>query len=326
MNFNDVNRSILTQRYTSLVYQYEALNNEYDNCLEADRKIIISQKIAQIEADIRALDKHLSEEESRNILDRLHYIDFKEVIEELQKLLTSLGKLGGATVLVLQDSAAMSGDLLLKRLQEDLRNQSSKFNYIPIPFEEGVTALDERGFLSRLSEYLGLLGSVDQLIDLSEAIDSIIEALCASIQTRSIIFIEVKKWHNLPCQEKVFSWLCADFYPKLSRKIAEVVNQKSWRRVYVFLAIVSDDEFPVECMEGISCLNDKSNATYQEGDDSIFQIRLNNWSQEDIENWLEFSGLPDDKLENTANRLYSRSRQGIPLIVRDAIEREFSNR
>jgi len=111
MNFNDVNRSILTQRYTSLVSQYEALNNEYDNCLEADRKIIISQKIAQIEADIRALDKHLSEEESRNILDRLHYIDFKEIIEDFQKFLTSLGRLGGVSVLVLQDSAAMAGDL-----------------------------------------------------------------------------------------------------------------------------------------------------------------------------------------------------------------------
>jgi len=216
--------------------------------------------------------------------------------------------------------------LLIKRLQEDLRNQASKFQYIPIPFEKGVTGLDEIGFLSTLSGYVGLLGSVDQLIDLSEAIDSIIEALCASIETRSIIFIEIKEWHNLPCQEKVFSWLCSDFYPKLSRKVAEVVNQKSWRRVYVFLVIASDDEFPIECMEGISCLNDKNNAISQEGDDSIFQVRLNNWSQEDIESWLEFSGLPDDKLENTASRLYSRSRQGIPLIVRDALEREFSNR
>jgi hypothetical protein len=306
------------------VTEYEALNTQYNDSIDAQEKVILKRKITKLEDDLKAYELHLDREEKPDILDKLHYIDFKRIVERFQQLLDSLGRQGGTTILVLQDSETMAGDLLIKRLQEDLRSQSSSFRYLPVGFAGG-NELDERGFLSRLSNHLGSLETVSQSKHLDEVIDAVIEKLCASIQTRSVVFVEVKQWHNLPSQEKVFFWLCSDFYPKLASKLTEVISEKLWRRVYVFLVIVSDDFFPDKCMEGVNYLNGAGEDLCREGNDSIFQVCLENWNQEDIEGWLEFSGLPDNQLESTASRLYSRSRQGIPLIVRNSIEKEFSD-
>ena len=324
MSFNDQERNILTNRYTKLVAEYEALNEQYDDTLDARQKVILNRKITELEVELKALGQHLDCEKKPDILDKLHYIDFKEIIERFRQILDSMGRQGGTTILVLQDSEVMAGDLLIRRLQEDLRSQASNFRYLPIGFAGG-NELDERGFLSRLSNHLGSLGAVSHSQNLEEVIDAVLEKLCTSIQTRSVIFVEIKQWHKLPSQEKVFSWLCSNFYPRLATKLTEAINEKSWRRVYVFLVIVSDDFFPDECIQGINSLNWAEENDCTEGNGSIFQVCLENWGQADIEDWLEFSGLPDDQLESTASRLYSRSRQGIPLMVRNAIEKEFSD-
>ena len=324
MKFDDQKRNILTNRYAKMVAEYEALNEQYDDTLDAQQKIILKRRITELDVELKALGQYLDCEEKPDIIDKLHYIDFKKIVERFQQLLNSLGKQGGTTVLILQDSEVMAGDLLIRRLQEDLRSQASNFRYLPVGFAGG-NELDERGFLSRLSNHLGSLGAVSQSKNLEEIMDAVLEKLCASIQTRSVIFIEIKQWHKLPSQEKVFFWLCSDFYPRLVSKLTKVISEKSWRRVYVFLVIVSDDFFPDECIQGLNRLIETNENDCGEGYEGVFQICLENWSQVDIEDWLEFSGLPDEQLESTGSRLYSRSRQGIPLMVRNAIEKEFSD-
>jgi|GEM_PF-3130405 len=324
MSLNDKERNILINRYTKLLAEYEALNEQYDESIDAQQKTIFKSRIENLKVELELLENHLDSKKESDILSKLHYIDFKEIIEKFQKLLDSLGRQGGTTILVLQDSEAMAGDLLIKRLQENLRSQSSEFRHLPIGFADG-NELDKRGFISRLSKYFGSLGATDQSGDLEEVIDAVLEKLCDSMQTRSIVFVEVKQWHKLPSQKEVFFWLCSDFYPKLASKLTEVISKKSWRRVYVFLVIVSDDFFPDECVQGINYLNGVEENECREENDGVFKVFLENWSQSDIENWLEFSGLPDDQLESTASRLYSRSRQGIPAMVRNAIEKEFSD-
>ena len=63
--------------------------------------------------------------------------------------------------------------------------------------------------------------------------------------------------------------------------------------------------------------------SFNDSNHKIFNIEFDNWTQDDIEDWLEFAGLPDSELEIKANRLYRRGRNGLPIIVRDAIEKEF---
>lgn len=317
----DQDRVILKNRYTGLVGEYTALNEKFDNSLDAQEKVILDRRINELRVEIEALDKLIDRDKESSVLDKLHYIDFKEILKNFKQLLESLGRQGGSSVLVLQDSSAMGGDLLIRRLQEELRDQASEFRYLPVGFSEDNN-LDELGLLKRLSNHLGV---ENRSTSLDEILDAVLEKLCASIRTRSIVLVEITQWHKLPSQSQVFSWICTDFYPQLVARLSKVISEKSWRRVYVFLVISSDDFFPAECMEAVNTFGASEEKSREDVGDSIFQVYLENWSKEDIEDWLEFTGLPDNKLENTALRLFARSRQGIPLFVRDSIEKEFSD-
>lgn len=314
-------RIILKNRYTGLVSEYTALNEQFDTTLDAQQKIILERKINELRVEIEALDRLIDRDKESSVLDKLHYIDFKNPLEKFNQLLGFWGKQGGSSVLILEDSSAMGGDLLIKRLQEELRNQSSKFRYLPVGFSED-NDLNELGLLRRLSSHLGVESGSRNL---DEILDAVLEKLCASICTRSVVLVEITQWHKLPSQGQVFSWICTDFYPQLVAKLSKVISEKAWRRVYVFLVIVSDDFFPAECMETVNVFGTCEESSKENAGDNIFQVCLENWSKEDIEDWLEFTGLPDDRLDSTASRLFSRSRQGIPLFVRDSIEKEFTD-
>ncbi|NET33244.1 MAG: hypothetical protein F6K19_14690 [Cyanothece sp. SIO1E1] len=319
MSFSGIQDKAIKRRYTDLLVQYEALSDQYDNCLDAGQKAILKNKIDKLQAELEALEKLLENSAAPTLLEKLHYINFKNIIKKFEELLESFGRKGGVSLLVLQDSAAMAGDLLVMRLQEELRRQASNFRYLPVGFSED-NELNELGLLRRLSTHLGVSGNYN---DRDKLLDLVIERLCSSLQTRSVVFLEISQWHKLPSQEKVFSWLCQNFYSCLASKLSDAVREKSWRRVYVFLVIVSDDFFPNDCLQATyPFLNSEQNIA-EDKEKMIFEIPLENWNIEDIECWLEFSGLPDHQLEDTANRLYRRGRNGIPLIVRDAIEKEF---
>jgi hypothetical protein len=135
--------------------------------------------------------------------------------------------------------------------------------------------------------------------------------------------VEITQLHRVPDPDNVLNWLCNTFYPSLVKKLSEAIQEKKIRRVYVFLVVVSDDYFPDGCLDGTCPFLVSENELRQLGEKRIFDVTLENWTKDDIEDWLEFAGLPDEQLESTANRLFRRGRQGIPLIVRDAIEKEF---
>lgn len=321
MPFEDSKIQVIKERYTTLLNQYEALNEQYDESLDAGQKAILKDKIQKLDAEIEVLGKYIEKSATPPLLDKIHYIDFKSITKQFEALLDTFGRTGGASVLIVQNSAVMAGDLLMMRLQEDLKRKASDFK----PYHIGFSAdneLNEFGFLKRLSNYLGITSNLNHI---DELLGQVIERLCESLQTRSIVFLQISHWHSLPAQEQVFSWLCDTFYPKLVSCLSETVRQKSFRRIYVFLVIVSEDFFPDECLENIGPFMGTATDIQVAENKRIFEVALENWSKDDIEDWLEFAGLPDDQLESTASRLYRRSQSGLPLIIRDAIEREFCN-
>ena len=316
LNFNERERQALAAKYALLVNQFDALNQQYDECLDAGEQVILQTKIDNIEPEIKALEAFLEEDEPSDLTDKLHYLDFKKIIRQFGALCDDFGRKGGASVLLLQDSAVMAGDLLVKRLREDLDKKASDFKPLPIGFS-GDGDLNEVGLLKSMGRYLGL---ATETSDLDELLEQVIETLCDSLQTRSIVFLEITQWERIPEQESVFEWLCKTFYPRLVSKLSKTVAEKSWRRVYVFIIVVSDDLLPNNCLEMTSSLladdmGDQGN--------KIFNVEFDNWTQDDIEDWLEFAGLPGSELESVANRFYRRSRGGMPSIIRNAIEKEF---
>lgn len=323
MSWREIDDQAIRDRYTELVVQYEALNEQYDQTLDYGQRVVLNKRIDKLRSEIEVLDNYLEKRDNPDLLEKIHYINFTKIVYKFKRLLEVWGRKGGAFVLVLQDSHAMAGDLLVKRLKDELSGQASEFKYFPVGFS-GDNELNEMGLLRRLSKYLGVdneSNNIDELLTI------VVERICDSLQTRSVVFLEITQWHNLPSQEKVqakvFSWLCDEFYPKLAAKLSEAVSKKLWRRVYIFMLVVSDEDLPEECMQ-MTCpfLHEEQDIAGGKSK-KIFEVSLENWSREDIEYWLEFTGLPDEQLEDKASRLYRRGRNGIPLIVRDAIEKEF---
>jgi hypothetical protein len=319
MNLEENKSQVIKKRYTKLMTQYEALNEQYDDCLDAGQKALLKPRIDDLQAELEVLNGLISQTEKSPLLEKLQYIDFRNIVRQFEKLLDCLGQQGGTSLLILQDSQAMAGDLLVMRLQEELRRQASTYHYYPVGFSED-NELSIFGFLKRLSTHFGVSNKSD---DIDELLGIVIEKICTLLQTRSIIFVEITQWHRLPDPDNVLDWLCNTFYPTLIKKLSEAIQEKKIRRVYVFLAVVSDDYFPDDCLDGICPFLIDEDGLRQLGEERIFDVTLENWTRDDIEDWLEFAGLPDDQLESTANRLFRRGRQGIPLIVRDAIEKEF---
>lgn len=310
-------RQIINTRYISLVNQYEALNQQLDNCLDAGEKVVLKQRIDIIDSESQALDQLLRREEPSNLQDKLHYIDFKKPVQAVQGLLEDSGKVGGVSLFIVQNSRNMAGDLLMLRLREVLRNDANLTPY-RVSFSEGIE-LNEVGLLKGISKYFGVDTSGS---DLDEMLSSVVNKICASVQTRSILLLEIAEWHRLPAQDQVFSWLCSDFYSRLSSQFATDITGK-WRRVHIFIVVVSDERVSDECLQicqPFSPIVQDSESTKSE---RIFNISLENWSKEDIEDWLEFAGLSEERLVVEANRLYEGSVNGIPLIVQTAIERDF---
>ncbi len=321
-------RVVMNARLARWMEQFEALNEQYDDCFDAGEQVVLASKIKKLdskieklEADLSALDQTLKGEESTGLSEKLPYIDFKEVIQSFRNLLDYSGKQGGVSFLVLQNSRNMGGDLLMRRLREELKDGA---NLKPhrVGFSGGIE-LNEMGLLKGISKILGInagSSSLDQLLE------DVVDKICASVETRSVVLIEIAEWHKLPMQEKVFSWLCSDFYTRLADKFSETVSTQ-WRRVHILLIVVSDERISDNCLNVTFPLLDFSDSGMQDGSlekaARIFNVSLDNWSEDDIEGWLEFTGLPDNKLEDKAKRLHESSFRGIPRLVVDAIEREF---
>ena len=328
----EAKRKALTTRLAKRIDEYGRLNEQYDNCLDAGMQVALESQIAkldstmeELEAALTALDQSLpGEAASTDLSEKLPYIDFKEVVQSFTDLLDHSGKQGGVSFLVLQNSRNMGGDLLMRRLQEVLR-QDGNLTPHRIGFSGGIEP-NEMGLLKEISKMLGInVGSSS----LEQLLEDVVDKICASVDSRRVVLIEIAEWHKLPMQEKVFSWLCSDFYTQLAAKLSETITIHKWRRVHIVVMVVSDDFIPDDCLSSICSLVNISAADMQDRilqkTDRIFDMALGNWSENDIESWLEFTGLPDDRLEATAKGLHRRSQGGIPRLVVDAIERDFMN-
>lgn len=311
-------RRKINRQYTLLVEEYEALNEQYDECFDAGTKIILKRRIDGIDEKLQDLEQSLSNEEPTDLQDKLRYIDFKDIVKEFERLIEKSGRAGGVSLFVVPNGRNMASDLLMLRLQDLLRNDANLTPY-RISFSEGIE-LNETGLIKGISKYFGVDANGN---DLDETLNSLVCKICKSVQTRSILLLEIAEWHRLPTQEKVFSWLCSDFYSRLSSQFDKDVSGK-WRRVHIFIVVVSDEPISNECLQASQSFSSVFQDSNIEKGKRIFNISLKNWSKADIEEWLEFTGLPEERLVAEANRLYDGSMEGLPLIVQSAIARGVS--
>lgn len=320
----EVRRRILTKRYTNLLNEYELANQQINETNDEVERSRLQHKAENLYSQIEALDQELKQIDLKSINSNLRYlsleqdlpkIDFDESMELIDQMIRGFrrGARGDALLLV-QENLAMAGDLCIKRIQERLGQETGDFKHIEVEFSsEGC--LDRVGFLEKLAEYFNVSFTKDPEKFEQEFIKMILEKICGSLQGGSILFLEVRKWDELPCQEDIFNWFIANFWIPLTACL-ETVTQ-THRRVKFIGAIVADTEFPESCLD-LPCLCTDDNSP------RMLLLPLRAWTVNEIQDWLEsYPGLQSPRSTKLAQRIYRASMNGIPAMVYTALIQEF---
>jgi len=237
-------------------------------------------------------------------------IDFRDAMDEIVELLKSFRNSRGDVLLLLQQHLAMAGDLCLRRIQDDLKQATGDFKFYKLGFHSGES-LDENGLLNQLAGHLNLV----QEGDLELLADSIINKICNSVRSGSIIYLEIHKWDDFPFQRTTLSWFIQKFWIPL---VTRLDDRAKYACVKFVAVIVVDSELSPDCFESpCLCELDKHNLF------RWLKLTLRNWTQEEIQEWLEtYPGIGNPSSNSKAKNIFSGSLQGIPSLVRQKLEQD----
>ncbi|ARV59044.1 hypothetical protein BZZ01_10710 [Nostocales cyanobacterium HT-58-2] len=319
----EVKRNALNNRYTNLLYEYELVNKQINETNDEVERSRLQHKAENLYSQLEEVDQELKQIDIKSSNSNLRYlnleqdilkIDFDEIMESVDGIIRKFRQgARGDVLLLVQESLAMSGDLCIKRIQERLKQETGDFKHIEIEFSpEGC--LDKIGFLEKLAEYLNVSFAKQPEKFEQEFIQMILEKICCSLQGGSILFLEVRKWDELPCEEDVFSWFMTHFWMPLVTRL-EIVTQ-THRRVKFIGAIVADAEFSSNYLD-LPCFCPDENSP------RMLPLTLRNWTVDEIQDWLEcYPGLQNPRSTQLAKRIYRASKNGIPAMVCTALTRE----
>jgi inactive STAND len=308
----------LEEQYSKLVLKHETigiqiegeLNDDNKDTLESRRQLI-KRQYTDIWNKLEKL-KAKSTNHGRQYLtfkEDLPQIDFGDVMDEVNRLIRSFRHERGDALLLLQESLLMSGDLCLQRVRAEFKRGTGNFLHHELEFYSGHS-LNEYGWLEQLGEYLGSLNHKTP----EELAELVIEKICQSVRSGTTVFLEIRKWDDLPCQEETLSWFVRYFWMPLVERLNDRVK---YQRVKFIAAIVVDAELSPECFAP-NCLCELEATAFR-----WLKLPLRQWEQDEIQEWLEtYPGIENPRSINLSQRFYRASRQGIPEMVCRALEKE----
>jgi len=307
----------LERDYAKLTTKYQSVGIQIEGELNEDNKDVLQARKENTKQAMDAIWIRL-EELRRRSRDRgcqyltfkedLPQIDFDEVMEEVRVLIRSFRQERGDVLLLLQESLSMSGDLCLRRVREEFKRGTGDFKPYDLEFYSGDD-LNEYGWLEQLGRYVGLEASSKP----EELAKLVIEKLCQSVKSGSTIFLEIRKWDDLPCQEETLAWFMEYFWSPL---VDCLDDRTKYPRVKFIATIVVDDELSSACFKQ-KCLCEET-APFR-----WLKLPLRNWTQEEIQEWLEcYPGIGNPRSIKLSERFYKASKQGIPSMVCQALEKE----
>lgn len=308
----------LEKEYAKLTAKNELISEQIDGELNEDNKETLRARRETIKREMVKVWNRL-EELKRNSNDRarqyltfkedLPQIDFDEVMDEVGTLIRAFRQERGDVLLLLQESLSMSGDLCLQRIRDEFKRGTGHFIRYELEFYSGE-ALNEYGWLQTLGGYFGLVGESRP----EELAQSVIEKLCQSVKSGSTIFLEIRKWDDLPSQEKTLSWFMNHFWIPLVKCLDD---REKYPKVKFIAAIVVDSELSPDCFSE-ECLCEIQNVPFR-----WLKLPLRNWTQDEIQHWLEcYPGIGNPRSISLSQRFFRASMNGIPSLVCHALERE----
>ena len=215
---------------------------------------------------------------------------------------------------MLQDYKALCGQWCVDGLRATLRGQTAHFRSFPVAIMLG-DRLDAYTFLTRLGSHLGCPAPAgNDEIALQQAVDTVLQTLCDSLQSGSVCFIELFLRQTDSLCDCFLPWLVERFWiPLVTVRWPEVLWQNPLARV-ILVVEVEPALKPARIPAALECRPTAFDST------RILELPLQKWSLPEIETWLlRFSGLTSPAIGKTpayvrqlAAQIYSNSHGGTP--------------
>lgn len=308
-------RALLEARMAALLEEQRLAAQQPDR----SGGIKAGSQAAEVWEEIQQVDKELSLLQAATVEGRrradwrehLPKINFKEAVEITQELILGCDSRCGALFL-LPNSLSMGGEWCVARIRDMLGDWTQDFKHYPIEFTYR-SQLDEESILSHIAHYLDVEPRPD---DLDEYSRSIIRKICGSVQSGSIVFIELRGWELFYHMPDILRWFVDSFWVPLVRELPAIALESA--RVKFVVMVVSD--LPVgELPPAYTC------GRHEFDNEKVLELPLQKWSRDEIKEWLQyFSGWKAQDIEELAGTIYASSSRGLPALVYKALDKHLS--
>lgn len=310
----EARKATLMREFTLTLQQIERTINEVDRDRLNRQAKSIYQEFEQVEQELIQINASGINQNRQYLNWDFHIprINFKEAVSTAQEIILNCNDHCAALFLV-QNSFQMGGKWCVTRIRDLLNETTLDLKHYPAEFTPS-SQLNEIGLLDLLARYVNVEPILDNLDQYSQ---QIVQKICGSVQSGSIVFIEVRGWEFLYDHPRILRWFINSFWIPLVRELPDI--NRIYRKVKFIMIIVADEILPSECIpQSLSCSKEKFHV------EKILELPLQNWSMDEIENWLgSYSRLKAQDINRLTKKVYGVS-NGLPALVYDALSKHLS--
>lgn len=316
--------------------EIKKLKDKLDRCFEKrlltddpEKEVDLEALEDKLDADIKQKEQELAQlsdtslDKNRSVLnleEGLCSLDFDEphaIVMDILKCLND--NEGGSALFMMENCLEMEGILLLRRVRDLLKSNTSQFFEYPVQFVPTLPA-NEVAFLKILGSHLGITvedSAGDEGEKLVQAIEAIIQKIKTLLRSGTTIFIPLANWKSLSLssQSTFLEWFLNQFWRSLTNAVTEAMQDHSPR---VFCVIMVDELMTDTCRKveyfcefGVfDC-------------EKLLELPLRCWTKTDVQRWLGNYSSKLNNLErnNLVDYIFGSKNEELPLKVRIELEK-----
>jgi len=330
---------ILNKQRDRLYEEYEAVLDQMGRTLEDRQALILKRQAEHLEREIDDIEDKISRYEMRSSEQARRHrdlqwdrdipkINFAEALRLVGDVFSQFVEAqGGAALFLLQNAHSMGGRWCVERVKRLLSEETADFKHYEIGLLP-TDRLDAWTLLRRLGEYVGSEPppveqdtKYDELAvrQYAQVIGRKIEG---SLQSGSVVFVELRTWDASSLQSNFLPWFVQDFWVSLVRRLPDVRPKYPLVR-FVGMIVVQTPIPEGGLAEGLCCTQERFSG------EKALPLPLRSWTLAEIRHWLfSFSGLTAppievkaQEIERMAQSIYDASGGGQPELVYSALKK-----
>lgn len=320
-SFAETKLKTLRKDLTSLLAEYEALEDEVRKVTDPSIRVKHKIRIKELDLEIPELERKIEDAEKsspdpivneRAWKSKLPEIDFKDAVDTYKAVLAKMERDCGAALFLMQDGTASAASLCVERMISELKRSLGRRMTPGFPEDKPTP----KGLMLKLAEYLGKLPSSGPWLpdtqNAGEMAAAVVKKLVGSLGRGSLVWLDVEL-ENAAITTELLGWFLQSFWKPLVQQLPDRAKDALYAQV--FGVFVCEVPLPTGSLKPEwVCRPD----TYKP--EQVVEIPLAPaWKPVEISGWLSLythaPRCPWLDIDAKAQNIYDKCRQGVPDMV-----------